>query len=95
MFREVITPVVIREMCSEVLLFAEEVPRMTGNIFSLLKIPGCIVIYLVILGCGMSLSFLDPTFSPWMLKQVCLFGCLFLSYYTVLYNNLLLLVCFS
>ncbi|KAF6039419.1 SLC18B1 [Bugula neritina] len=45
-----------------------DMPKMSGNIFSLLRIPGCIIVYLVIAGSGMYLSFLDPTFSPWIQK---------------------------
>lgn len=55
-----------------IIVFVGQVENPKGSVFSLLKIPGCIVVYCVIVGCGMSLSFLDPTFSPWMLKTVSL-----------------------
>lgn len=45
-------------------------PSTEGSFLKLLKVPGCIVIYVAIVGCGNALSFLDPTFSPWMIKTV-------------------------
>ncbi|XP_067934915.1 MFS-type transporter SLC18B1-like [Watersipora subatra] len=44
----------------------DNVAKLSGSMLAILKIPGCLVIYLCIVSCGMALSFLDPTFSPWM-----------------------------
>jgi len=48
----------------------DKVPVMDGNILTLLKIPGCSILYLLILCCGLSLSFLDPTFNPFIKEKV-------------------------
>ncbi|KAF6035613.1 SLC18B1 [Bugula neritina] len=44
----------------------EEVQQLNVNIFTLLKIPGCSVLYISMVSCGMSLCYLDPIFSPYM-----------------------------
>ena len=53
-----------------VLIFLDELPSTKGSFLTLLKVPGCVVIYIAIIGCGNALSFLDPTFSPWMTQTV-------------------------
>ena len=53
-----------------VLIFLDELPSTKGSFLTLLKVPGCVVIYIAIIGCGNALSFLDPTFSPWMTHTV-------------------------
>ena len=48
----------------------DEMSRMDRSILGLLKIPGCFVMYLVTVTTGIALSFLDPTFSPYMTSTV-------------------------
>ena len=56
--------------CIIFLSFLDELPSTKGSFLTLLKVPGCVVIYIAIIGCGNALSFLDPTFSPWMTDTV-------------------------
>ncbi|KAF6035612.1 SLC18B1 [Bugula neritina] len=44
----------------------EKLQQLNVNIFTLLKIPECSVLYISMVSCGMSLSYLGPIFSPYM-----------------------------
>lgn len=59
--------VIITAIISQfVLPVIEEVTVINESFLSLLKSPGCVIIYLVVIGSSMALSSTDPIFSPFM-----------------------------
>jgi len=57
-----------------IVYFIEILQQLNVNIFTLLKIPECSVLYISMVSCGMSLSYLGPIFSPYMKATVSLYN---------------------